>query len=155
MGQPLDLLPCPFCGSRVHLRRSDEMDDLKGGIECSGCDIEFNTGYVSEEETARRWNKRIPTNIAPDYPDGPKEGTILACIQTRCCCNRLARVNWDSEIILAPLLERAAIHVPDVLGFPRDRAVVLPAGTTRKFERTSWMRIKDEICYIFTETEQQ
>lgn len=66
-----DLLPCPFCGSRVAMSVLE--DDAPGEIlsawvECSRCGIEIKERRT-EVDAAAQWNRRA-TKLQARLPDG-------------------------------------------------------------------------------------
>lgn len=76
MSDSIQLLPCPFCGGKAVVARSDDEPPVYfAGCEslwCRGSAVTLQH-WRSPEEAAELWNRRAPGRTAAPRPNGDGE----------------------------------------------------------------------------------
>lgn len=67
MTEPIELLPCPFCGAAVHFEMDEERWEW---VECEGCGMQGNRSVSLMEDCKPKlveaWNRRTPARASGD-----------------------------------------------------------------------------------------
>lgn len=64
---PEKLKPCPFCGGKVEIINAEELtiNGICFVVHCDNCESEtcFWRNCMSEERTAKKWNRRAESDL--------------------------------------------------------------------------------------------
>lgn len=67
MTEPIELLPCPFCGASAHFEMDEERWEW---VECESCGMQGNRSVSLMEDCKPKlvetWNRRAPARASGD-----------------------------------------------------------------------------------------